>query len=243
MKTVREHYENFLGPVYSWILGDFDKARKSSERFFEEIGLVPSGNGAAVDLGCGPGCQTLPLAERGFEVVAIDFCAELLDELRRRNTSCRVKPVCDDIAHFRQHIDDSVELVVCMGDTLVHLPDTASVYRLIEDVCASLSPGGKFIYAIRDYKSPAPGGAARFIPIRASDDRIFTCFLDYEVDSVHVHDILHKKVNGEWLMEISDYRKLRLGIDELNEQLAGGGLGITTETTVDGMIAVVAEKA
>ena len=43
-------------------------------------------------------------------------------------------------------------------------------------------------------------------------------------------------------MEISDYRKLRLGVDELNEQLAGGGLGITTETTVDGMIAVVAEK-
>lgn len=243
MKTVREHYENFLGPVYSWILGDFDKARKSSESFFEEIGLVPSGNGAAVDLGCGPGCQTLPLVERGFDVVAIDFCAELLDELRRRSTSSRVSPVCDDIANFRQHIDDSVELIVCMGDTLVHLPDTGTVYRLIADVCASLSPGGKFIYAIRDYKSSVPEGAGRFIPIRASDDRIFTCFLDYDADSVHVHDILHRKVDGEWLMEISDYRKLRLGVDELNEQLAGGGLDVTADMTVDGMIAVVAEKA
>ena len=240
MQTVQSHYDRFLGPVYSWILGDFEISQQRNDGFFSSINLAPEQNGIAVDLGSGPGCQSLPLAKRGFDVLAIDFCQELLDELEQRKGSAKVRTVCDDLANFRSHMSDPAELIVCMGDTLVHLPDTQAVEKVVDDVCESLSPGGKFIYAIRDYVSFVPEGPDRFVPIRASDDQVFTCFLDYLDDVVHVHDILHRKVNGEWQTEISDYLKLRLDTEHLNARLRRRGLEITDRSLVDGMIVVTA---
>lgn len=134
------------------------------------------------------------------------------------------------------------ELIVCMGDTLVHLPDEAAVASVLDEVCLALAPGGRFIYGIRDYFTEVPTGPDRFIPIRSSDERVFTCFLDYEETTVHVHDILQSKVDGDWRMSISDYRKLRLAADTVDQRLAAGGLEMVSRTVVDGMIVGVARR-
>ena len=242
METVKDHYDRFLGSVYSWILGDFENASKRNAACFESIGLSPRPGAIAVDLGCGPGCQSLPLADLGYEVLAIDFCQTLIDELAQRAQDKKIRPVCDDLSAFRSHMSEPADLIICMGDTLVHLPDEGSVNAVLQDVCESLLPGGQFIYAIRDYVSVEPQGAERFVPIRASDDKVFTCFLDYRDDAVHVHDILHRKVDGEWQMSVSDYLKLRLDTNRLNRQLESGGLRVVSNSRLDGMIVVVAEN-
>lgn len=242
METVKDHYDSFLGSVYSWILGDFDNVREQNAAFFASLDLTPAENAIAVDLGSGPGSQSLPVAELGYEVLAIDFCQDLLDELGEHAGDLPVRPVCDDIANFRSHMSDPADLIICMGDTLVHLPNTETVDRLINDVCDSLNPGGLFIYAIRDYVGDAPEGADRFVPIRANDEQIFTCFLDYQEEFVHVHDVLYRRINGEWRMSISDYLKLRLDTRQINRQLAALGLEIAATSSMDGMIVVIAKK-
>jgi len=242
LKSVRNHYDEFLAPVYSWILGDFDTAYHANVALFERLGLSPEQGDLAVDLGCGPGCQSSPLAERGFRVVAIDFCQELLDELVERAGDLQITTVCDDLTDFEQHICDSPDLIVCMGDTLVHLPDSASVDQLIDRVSSALKPGGTFVYSIRDYVSSEPTGADRFVPIRADDQQIFTCFLDYREKVVHVHDMLYVKQGGAWKMHISDYLKLRLDTAEINQRLQANGLDISQQLTEKGMIVVVATK-
>lgn len=242
METVKDHYDSFLGEVYSWILGDFDTAYQKNVELFAELNLAPVPESLAVDLGCGPGCQSLPLAKLGYDVLAIDFCQELLDELDAYPDESRVETVCDDILNFPSHLTQQADLIVCMGDTLVHLPNRQAVESLISKVCKSLKPGGKFIYAIRDYIDYVPTGAGRFIPIRANDEQIFTCFLDYKDDVVHVHDVLYRKQGDEWRMKISDYLKLRLDSADLDRQLESHGLVINSRSTVDGMITVVAEN-
>jgi SAM-dependent methyltransferase len=242
VKTVRDHYDHFLGPVYSWILGDFDSARRRNVALFNDLELAPRQGAIAVDLGAGPGCQSLPLAGIGYHVLAIDFCADLVGELKGRAGQLPVRAVCDDLSAFRSHMSEPADLIVCMGDTLVHLPDEATVDRLLDDVCESLNPGGKFIYSIRDYFSEVPEGAERFIPIRSSETQIFTCFLDYREDFVHIHDILHQKDGDQWRMTISDYRKLRLDSARVDDRLRAGGLALTAKMMVDGMIVGVAEK-
>jgi SAM-dependent methyltransferase len=242
LKSVRKHYDEFLAPVYSWILGDFDTAYHANVDLFERLRLSPEQGDLAADLGCGPGCQSLPLAERGFRVVAIDFCQELLDELAERGGDLQITTVCDDLTDFEQHIGDSPDLIVCMGDTLVHLPDSASVDQLIDRVCSALKPGGTFVYSIRDYVSSEPTGADRFVPIRADNQQIFTCFLDYREKVVHVHDMLYVKEDGAWKMHISDYLKLRLDSVEINQRLQANGLDISQQLTEKGMIVVVATK-
>jgi len=242
LETVKDHYDAFLGSVYSWILGDFDTAARRSANFFDSIDLKAQAGAVAVDLGCGPGCQSLPLARLGFDVLAVDFCQALLDELSCRADGLRVRAVCDDLAAFRSHMSEPAELIVCMGDTLVHLPDEDAVLSVLSDVCQSLSPGGQFIYAIRDYFSNVPQGADRFIPIRSSEDQVFTCFLDYRDTTVHVHDILQRKVGSEWHMTISDYPKLRLHSETIDRQLERGGLRMTSKSLADGMIVGIAER-
>ena len=242
MESVKDHYDSFLGEVYSWILGDFDKAYERNSELFANLEIQAKDGQVAVDLGCGPGCQSLPLAEIGYDVVAIDFCQALLDELGQRTGGHSITRICDDILNFRQHLSTQPNLVVCMGDTLVHLPDMETASSLIRLVCESLEPGGIFIYAIRDYISLVPTGAERFVPVRSSEDQIFTCFLDYREDVVHVHDILHRKLDGEWQMTISDYQKLRLDSRVIDRQLEACGLAVTSRHVVDGMITVVAEK-
>jgi SAM-dependent methyltransferase len=242
LKSVRNHYDEFLAPVYSWILGDFENAYQANVEFFASLQLSAKRGDGAVDLGCGPGCQSLPLAERGFRVVAIDFCQELLDELTERAGDLQITTVCDDLIEFDKHIDEPPALVVCMGDTLVHLPDTASVDKLIDRVSRALKPGGTFVYSIRDYVTSEPTGADRFVPIRADDQQIFTCFLDYQENVVHVHDLLYIKEGGAWKMHISDYLKLRLDPAEINQRLQVNGLNIIQQMTKNGMIVVVATK-
>jgi len=240
---VKDHYDSFLGSVYSWILGDFDTAYRKYVDLFATLELVPHGDSTAVDLGCGPGCQSVPLAELGYDVLAIDFCQGLLDELADRSGALPIKPICDDIGNFQDHIENPVDLIVCMGDTLVHLPDQESVHSVVDAVCDSLEPGGVFVYAIRDYVQNVPTGAERFIPIRANDEQIFTCFLDYRDDVVHVHDVLYRKQEGEWILSVSDYLKLRLDTVAIDRQLTDQGLEIRCKTEADGMITVMATKA
>ena len=242
LETVKTHYDEFLGSLYSWILGDFSNAQKKYLAFFKSIELHRNQTSVAIDLGCGPGCQSLPLAELGYDVLAIDFCQELLEELVDHAVGHTVTTVHDDLRVFRKYIDGPVDLIICMGDTLVHLPDHQSVATLLDDIAQTLKTDGKFIYAIRDYFSFVPEGIDRFVPIRANDDMIFTCFLDYNDDNVHVHDILHRKIEGVWQTTISDYQKLRLNTDQINKKLESRGLQMESSSLLDGMIVSIFKK-
>lgn len=238
MNSVQSHYDELLGPVYSWILGDFAAAYQANVELFDRLQVTARPNGLAIDLGSGPGCQSIPLAERGFRVVAIDFCRHLLDELEERAGQLPVTAVCDDLLRFGEHVSDPADLIVCMGDTLVHLPDPASVEALVGKLPGALSPGGAFVASLRDYTGPVPTGAERFIPLRSSKDRIFTCFLEHAGDIIRVHDILQVRENGEWRLRISSYVKLRLDYRWLIGRLEDCGLAVD-DAVVDGDMVVI----
>ncbi|MEQ9563217.1 MAG: class I SAM-dependent methyltransferase, partial [Woeseiaceae bacterium] len=148
---VRKHYDELLGPVYSWIVGDFETAYKKSAALFADLDIKPRQNAAAVDLGCGSGSQALALADAGFRVTAIDFCEQLLTELKLHAGEQSIRAINDDILNFPHHLEEPPELVVCMGDTLVHLPSEQAVDDLLSRIAKQLLPGGTFIASMRDY--------------------------------------------------------------------------------------------
>jgi hypothetical protein len=51
MSAVAAHYEKHLGPVYTWMIGDLDAAFARGRTELDELGLEPSANGTAIDLG------------------------------------------------------------------------------------------------------------------------------------------------------------------------------------------------
>ena len=94
---------------------------EENRKFFKDHHVWPRGSGVAVDLGAGSGFQSIPLAESGFRVIAIDLCKNLLAELKENAEGLPLEIVNDDLLNFPQHCPDGIELVVCMGDTLTLL--------------------------------------------------------------------------------------------------------------------------
>src|SRR5262245_61447958 len=80
--SVHDHYECLLAEHYTRMFGDFGTKVAEQQALLEKLGIGRLEGGQAVDLGCGSGFQSIALARLGFRVVAIDFSARLLQELR-----------------------------------------------------------------------------------------------------------------------------------------------------------------
>lgn len=243
VSTVAEHYANHLAPIYAWMVGDFEAACNKATEYFDEINLHPSNTGIAVDLGCGHGLQSVPLAQRGFKVIAIDNSQILLDELSNYLNGFSIQPICDDLIHFADKVADPVDTIICMGDTLTHLDSWRTVDRLLEKAAEQLSENGTLVLSFRNYSSSEPQGLERFIPVRSDDTRIHTCFLEYAPDVVHVHDIVHTKSTDGWTMTVSAYPKLRLAPDDVIHCATSNGLELSHESVRSGMLYLVFGKA
>jgi SAM-dependent methyltransferase len=238
--SVEQHYDEVLSDVYSWMYGGFEAAVARYTDFFTTRGLTPRGSARAVDLGAGCGFQSIPLAKLGFSVTAIDLDRKLLEELGRHAGSARITTIRGDLSHFDRHVTEPVELVVCMVDTVLHLDAKETVIELFAKVRAALEPGGRFVITYRDLGREA-ADLDRFIFVRSDDSTIFTCFLEYEPDTVKVHDLVHRRQGGQWKLYKSFYRKLRLPPSWVEAELVRAGFS-TVESGVDrGLVTIVAE--
>ena len=243
MATTADHYDHHLGRVYSWMIGDIEAGLARSAAELDAIGLPARRPGTALDLGAGIGLHALPLAQRGFSVTAIDSCQQLLDQLRSRSGSLPIATVTADIVDFPGLVQRPVDLILCMGDTLTHLPDVAAVELLLANAARSLAEGGIFVCTFRDYVTSPLQAERRFIPVRSDDKRILTCFLEYFDDRVVVHDVLHQWEDGAWRQTVSSYLKLRLSPDWVASQLITQGLEVRQSAGPSGMVCVAATKA
>jgi SAM-dependent methyltransferase len=195
----------------------------------------------AVDLGAGFGMHAIPLARQGYTVTAIDTSTELLSQLRAQSPHLGIRTVVADILTFPQYVDEPADLFLCMGDTLTHLQDQASVDDLVQNIARCLKPGGKLALTFRDYTKP-PAGIARFIPVRSDQDRILTCFLEATPTHMDVHDVLYERRGVTWQMKVSSYMKLRLSAEWVAQSLKTHGLVVQIGAGRGGMVSIVAMK-
>lgn len=244
MDPARAHYENLLARHYTWMLGGDLEAAASRERQALELLGVRAGS-VAVDLGCGPGPQALALADMGFgSVLAVDTSQQLLDELAahaRSRSAIRVLNT-DLVGVLPDALDgQDVDVVVCMRDTILHLPDRSVVLDLFQRVAGVLNHDGAFVLTYRDLTRPLEG-LDRFMPVRADSDRIMLCALDYEKpETVTVTDLIYTCEADGWQLAKSSYPKLHLDPGWIARQLTVVGLTIAHhEQGTGGMWSTVA---
>ena len=240
IQSVSQHYAAHLSRVYSWMLGGVEAALKRGSVDLDTLCLQPKSGALAVDLGAGFGMHAIPLARRGYSVLAVDTDPALLDELSTHAHGLPIRPVVADLLNFRAHLNDAADLIVCMGDTLTHLSSPADVNSLVADVAASLTPDGVFVCTFRDYTQEL-SAERRFIPVRSDRDRILTCFLEYADQRVTVHDLLHERQDGQWSLSVSSYQKIRLAPGRVRAALEHYEFQVTQSTTPGGMVCLIAQ--
>lgn len=229
--SAQEHYENLLADHYEWMCGlPFEAKVAEQKTILDEFVGKDLAGGLAVDLGCGSGFQSVALSDRGYRVLAIDTSEKLLRHLSARTGSRNIVTKHADLRELDSLVSPtSVEIAVCMGDTLTHLSSRSEVSNLFQSVARALKPGGRFVITYRDLASVELLGLDRFIPVRSDERRVMTCFLEYEtVETVIVHDLINlRDDDGKWTLHKSSYKKLRLPGKWVIAELSASGLAIS----------------
>ncbi len=238
MASTKQHYNNHLAEHYAWMLGDIKPKQLAFKEILLKNGVNVKKGSKAIDLGAGNGLHSIALAELGYEVIAIDFCKILLDEIEKHNSNLSIQMICDDILNVARYTTEPVDLIVCAGDTLTHLHDLKTIQQLIDTIAILLKSNGNIYFSFRDYTTPL-FGTDRFIPVKSDKDKIMTCFLEYNDTKLDVTDIIHFYKDNTWHTSLSTYTKLRLSSVDVLHYLEKSGMTITKFTKTNNLIEIV----
>lgn len=129
--------------------------------FIEDLAKAfkpPAGNGAGrvkvLDVGCATGTFALALTKKGMDVTGIDNNSSMIGSACRRNPEPRT-----NARFFRMDMREMgktfaqgrFDLVLCLGNVLVHLEDLREIAAFLVQARRALRPGGKFVFQVVNY--------------------------------------------------------------------------------------------
>ncbi len=111
-----------------------------------------------IDVGCGTGRHSIRLAQRGAEVVAMDFSRGMLEKARAKPGADRVRFIQHDLAQPLPVPDAAFDRVLC-ALVLEHVTNLAPLMSELARVCA---PGGRIVISEMHPAMMLLGVSARF---------------------------------------------------------------------------------
>lgn len=124
--------------AYERLFGEF--YHRFTEKTVEVISARVAPPARIVDFGAGTGRISLPLAERDYEVTAVDPCQAMLDQLQNKDLKHKIRTVCSKMEDYRSRGEFDVAL--CIFTVLLYLLNEESLKKALEAAHASLKPGG-----------------------------------------------------------------------------------------------------
>ena len=96
-----------------------------------------------LDLGCGPGRHSLPLAASGYAVTAVDTSQTLLEHLEAARGDLPIEILQQDMRDFVR--PDHFDLALVMWTSFGYFNDEADHARVLDNIHQSLKPGGRLV--------------------------------------------------------------------------------------------------
>lgn len=138
------NYQKMAG-IYDYLMQsvDYEAFADYMEAINGRLGFTPR---SILDLACGTGGSTLPLAARGYRVVGLDLSEEMLtaarDKARRRQLEAEF--LQGDMRTFT--LPSPVDMTVIFQEGLNYLLSSQDVRRTFKRVYRALTPGGVFAF-------------------------------------------------------------------------------------------------
>jgi SAM-dependent methyltransferase len=110
-------------------------------------GLAGETGGPALDLACGTGFLTIPLAQLGLAVTGVDRAPEMLALARRKSASLNVRWLLEDILTL--DLGERFRLVTLAGNAFQEFLTLSDQEGLLRTVRNHLAPDGLFAFETR----------------------------------------------------------------------------------------------
>ena len=107
-----------------------------------------------LDLGCATGMTSIQLMRRGMDLVGIDNNDQMIQSASRRNPEPKTNArfFLMDMTKIDTYFPkNSFDIVLCLGNTLVHLDGLEQIEQQIKSIHSVLKSGGVFIFQIINY--------------------------------------------------------------------------------------------
>jgi SAM-dependent methyltransferase len=111
------------------------------------LDLAREVGGPVLDLACGTGFLTIPLAELGLEVTGVDLAPEMLEHARRKAGSLPIRWVLADCRTL--DLSQQFRLVTLTGNAFQEFRTRADLEGLLGSVRRHLAPEGLFAFETR----------------------------------------------------------------------------------------------
>jgi len=102
--------------------------------------------GPVLDLGCGTGRMTLPLAQHGLDVTGVELFPPMLERARAKAAGLPITWVEADAREV--HLGRRFGLIVESGGVFMHMLTRADQQAYLARVVEHLAPGGRFVFSI-----------------------------------------------------------------------------------------------
>jgi glycine/sarcosine N-methyltransferase len=193
--------EDFYGDLahdYEWLfpdetvgpLGEFGATSPGNQALLQAAVKTLSPGGPVLDCSCGIGADAMALARKGLVVTATDGSHAMVAEARRRSERYGITMTVNQSQwqDLPNRAPGPFELVLCLGNSIVHTETRANRVAALEGMKRVLSPTGtlildsrnwELIYQTRPRIVPAPQVIQR-AGLRCSSLYIWTIPDDFE---------------------------------------------------------------
>ncbi len=108
--------------------------------------------GALIDLGCGTGRLSVPLAQAGFQVLAVDLSEEMLAIVgeKAQQAKVHVNRLKANLVELGGLADASFDAAACLFQTLGMIAGADARRQVVRHVHRLLRPGGRFVLHVHN---------------------------------------------------------------------------------------------
>ncbi|MGL5548480.1 MAG: class I SAM-dependent DNA methyltransferase [Culicoidibacterales bacterium] len=123
-------------PYYQWI--------EFVEQQMSQTGIT---QGTLVDLGCGTGTTTIPLAASFATTIGVDLSAEMLTIAQEKAQNAAIQWIEADMSEIT-FPEASVDCITILCDSLNYVVEQAAVIATLKNCYTALKPGGLLIFDV-----------------------------------------------------------------------------------------------
>jgi 2-polyprenyl-3-methyl-5-hydroxy-6-metoxy-1,4-benzoquinol methylase len=250
--------------VYDEFSADYDRfvdwpARLAVELPFIEEQLRAGGARRVLDAACGTGMHAIALARSGYDVTGADLSAGMIARAQANATTAGVDARFEaaGFGELAVCLGTDYDAVLCLGNSLPHLPMLEGLAAALTDFATCLRPGGLLLIQNRNFDAVLARRERWMGPQshREGDaEWLFLRFYDFEQDGTLVFNVvtLRRVADDEWSQQTQSTRLRPVQRNELMSALEAAGFdeiacwgdlrGTEFDPTTSGNLVVAARR-